>query len=60
MNTPQSDIILDTIDDGQTKAAATFDDETVWLSLDQMAELFQRNRNAIEKNIRNIFLKKVN
>ena len=31
------------------------DKETVWLSLDQMAELFKRDRSAIGKHVRNIF-----
>lgn len=30
-------------------------EETVWLSLDQMAELFQRDKSAISRHIRNIF-----
>ena len=28
---------------------------TVWLSLDQMAELFQRNKSTISKHIKNVF-----
>ena len=30
-------------------------DETVWLSLDQMAELFKRDKSVISRHIRNIF-----
>ena len=30
-------------------------DDTVWLSLDQIAELFQRNKSTISRHIRNIF-----
>ena len=30
-------------------------DETVWLSLDQMAELFQRNKSTISRHIKNVF-----
>ena len=29
--------------------------ETVWLSLDQMAELFQRNKSTISRHIKNVF-----
>jgi len=42
-------------DDGLTKIETTFDGDTVWLSIDQMAELFQCNRSVIGKHIRNIF-----
>jgi len=38
-----------------TKIEVTFDNDTVWLSIDQMAELFQRDRSVIGKHIRNIF-----
>lgn len=44
-----------TTEDGITKVEATFDNETVWLSIDQMAELFQRDRSAIGKHVRNVF-----
>ncbi len=42
-------------DDGLTKIETTFDGDTVWLSIDQMAELFQRDKSVIGKHIRNIF-----
>lgn len=42
--------------DGQTQIDVTFDKETVWLSLDQMAELFQRDKSTISRHIKNIFL----
>lgn len=35
--------------DGITKVEVTFCDDTVWLSLDQMSELFQRNNSVIAK-----------
>lgn len=44
-----------TTDDGLTKIDATFDNDTVWLSIDQMAELFQRDRSVIGKHVRNVF-----
>jgi hypothetical protein len=44
-----------TTEDGLTKIEATFDNDTVWLSIDQMAELFQRDRSVIGKHVRNIF-----
>ncbi|MGF7143808.1 hypothetical protein HNQ56_002238 [Anaerotaenia torta] len=42
-------------EDGLTKMEVTFDDDTVWLSIDQMAELFQRNKSTISRHIKNIF-----
>lgn len=51
----QSNIIMYTTEDGVTKIEATFDEDTVWLSIDQMAELFQRDKSVIGKHIRNIF-----
>ena len=54
-NKPNTDIIMYTTDDGLTKVEATFDNDTVWLSIDQMAELFQRDRSVIGKHVRNVF-----
>jgi hypothetical protein len=50
-----SDMIIYTTEDGLAKIEATFDGDTVWLSLDQMAELFQRDKSTISKHIKNIF-----
>lgn len=50
-----SEIIMYQTEDGLTKIETTFDGDTVWLSIDQMAELFQRDRSVIGKHIRNIF-----
>ena len=50
-----SNIIMYTTEDGLTKIEVTFDEDTVWLSLEQMAELFQRDRSTISRHIRNIF-----
>lgn len=44
-----------TTEDGVTKVEVTFDNETVWLSLDQMAELFQRDKSTISRHIKNVF-----
>ena len=45
-----------TTEDGVTKVEVTFDNDTVWLSLDQIADLFQRNKSTISRHIKNIFL----
>ena len=44
-----------TTDDGITKINATFDHDTVWLSIDQMAELFQRDKSTISRHIANVY-----
>lgn len=54
-NKPNTDIVMYTTDDGMTKIEATFNNDTVWLSIDQMAELFQRDRSVIGKHVRNVF-----
>lgn len=51
----KSSIIMYTTEDGLTKIETTFDEDTVWLSLDQMAELFQRDKSTISRHIKNIF-----
>ena len=51
----KSNIIIYTTQDGLTKIETTFDEDTVWLSIDQMAELFQRNKSTISRHIKNIF-----
>lgn len=51
----QSNLLMYTTEDGLTKLEATFVNDTVWLSVEQMAELFQRDRSVIGKHIRNIF-----
>ena len=41
--------------DGLVKIDVAFDHDTVWLSLEQMAQLFQRDKSVISRHIRNIF-----
>ena len=55
MDKEKADMIIYTTEDGLTKVETTFDGGTVWLSIDQMAELFQRDRSVIGKHVRNIF-----
>ena len=40
--------------DGVSKIEVKLQDDTVWLSLDQMAELFQRNKSTISRHIKNV------
>lgn len=50
-----NNMIIYTTADGLTKVETTFDQETVWLTKDQMAELFQRDRSVISRHIKNVF-----
>ncbi|MDI9473124.1 MAG: virulence RhuM family protein [Bacillota bacterium] len=60
MNSPEnknhnSEIIIYQTEDGLAKIDVRLENETVWLSLDQMAELFQRDKSTISRHIKNIF-----
>jgi len=50
-----SEILIYQTEDGKTKIQTRLENETVWLSQEQMAELFQRDRSVITKHIGNIF-----
>lgn len=50
-----SELMMYTTEDGITKIDVTFVDETVWLSLDQMSELFQRDKSTVSRHIKKIF-----
>jgi hypothetical protein len=51
----RGEIIIYQTEDGLTKIDVSMQDETVWLSLDQMADLFQRDKSTISRHIKNIF-----
>ena len=55
MDKEKADMIIYTTEEGLTKVETTFDGDTVWLSIDQMAELFQRDKSTISRHIKNIF-----
>ena len=48
-------IILYQSQGGEAKIEVRLANETVWLTADQMAELFQRNKSTISRHIKNIF-----
>ena len=48
-------IIIYQTSDGQTQLDVRFEDETVWLTQAQMAELFQTDRTSIVRHINNIY-----
>ncbi len=49
------EIIIYKSEDGIIKVDVLFSDETVWLTQEQMAILFQRDKSVISRHIRNIF-----
>ena len=55
MSYNDTEIIMYQADDGTTKIEVRMEGETVWLSLDQMANLFQRDKSTISRHIKNIF-----
>ena len=50
-----TNIIIYQSEDGNTKIETRLEDETVWLTIDQMAELFQKSRSTINEHILNIY-----
>ena len=50
-----SSIVLYTADDGNTQLEVKLENDTVWLTQSQMAELFGRDRSVITRHIKNIF-----
>ncbi len=54
-DTPDSQLLIYQTEDGHTQIEVQLKGETVWLSLNQIAELFQRDKSVISKHIRNVF-----
>jgi hypothetical protein len=52
---PDSDLILYLTEDGRTRLQVRLEGETVWLSLNQMVDLFQREKSVISRHIKNVF-----
>ena len=50
-----SEILIYQSENGVTKIDVTFKDETVWLSQQQMAELFQTSRTNVVEHIKHIY-----
>jgi hypothetical protein len=48
-------ILIYQTEDGKTKIATRLENETVWLTIEQMAELFQKSRSTINEHILNIY-----
>ena len=54
-NEQNNQILIYQTEDGKTKIETRLEDETVWLSQEQMAELFQKSRSTINEHIKNIY-----
>ena len=52
---PNTQITIYKTDDGKTRVEVRFEDENVWLTQAQMAELFDRDQSVISKHIKNVF-----
>ncbi len=51
----QNNFILYTTVEGEVKLSVLLQDETIWLTQEQMAQLFNRERSVITKHIGNVF-----
>ena len=52
-----TEIIMYQTEDGLTKIDVQMSDETVWLTREQMAVLFQRDKSVIDKHIKTFLMK---
>ena len=52
---PQSSIVIYETENGQTHIEVMFEQDTLWLSLLQIAELFERDKSVISRHLKNIF-----
>lgn len=48
-------LLIYTAEDGLTKVDVAFEDDTVWLTQAQMAELFQKAKSTINEHIKNVY-----
>jgi len=55
MSRPEAEFLLYQAEDGRTRVEVRFDGETAWLSLGQMAALFQRDKSVISRHVANVF-----
>lgn len=52
----QNNIVIYQTENGEDKIDVQLQNETIWLSLDQISSLFQKNKSTISRHIKNIFL----
>ena len=51
----RSEVLIYVTEDGTVKLEVTMEAETVWLNLNQLCELFQRDKSVISRHIKNIY-----
>ena len=52
---PTGEFLLYQTEDGRSRIECRLRDETLWLSLNQISELFDRDKSVISKHLKNIF-----
>ena len=52
----ESEILIYTNEDGSTNIEVKLEDETVWLTQQQMTKLFQTSRTNVVEHIKNIYM----
>jgi len=55
MKESENRIVIFKTDDEKISVDVRFDEETVWLTLDQIAVLFERDKSTISRHIKNVF-----
>jgi hypothetical protein len=53
--TPASDLILYQSEDGKTRIQCRFEDESIWLTQAQIAELYEKDVKTINEHLLNIY-----
>ena len=51
----RGEVLIYVTEDGTVKLEVTMESETVWLNLNQLCELFQRDKSVISRHIKNIY-----
>ena len=55
MSESKGQVIVYQSEDGATQVDVSLYEETVWLNLNQMTDLFQQNKSVISRHLRNVF-----
>ena len=55
INTNKTELVIYESKEGDIKLDVNLQNETVWLSLEQMARLFGRDKSVISRHIKNVF-----
>jgi len=55
MKNPNDHVVIFKTDDEKISVDVRFDEETVWLSLDQMSDLFERDKSTVSRHIKNVY-----